>query len=177
MQKRKFIYIFVITALLLCGCSRQNTRVPDNSPTSESTEPSTTVGTNHTTESTVPDNTAESTVPGHTSETNHTAESTVPHSNTDVNNTGVPSESGTVQNHTGTADTISEDDAKQIALDQIPGASVQDIREFKTDYDNGKLQYEGKIYFEEKEYEFEIDAYTGTILEWDVDSINNNTRG
>ena len=66
---------------------------------------------------------------------------------------------------------ISEEKAKKIALDKVPGATEQDIREFKTDYDNSRLEYEGKIYYEQKEYEFEIDGHTGTILEWDEEPI------
>lgn len=72
---------------------------------------------------------------------------------------------------TDAGDNINEDNAKQIALDQVPGATLQDIRKFKSEYDNGKLEYEGKIFYDQKEYEFEIDGYTGTILEWDVEPI------
>lgn len=76
-------------------------------------------------------------------------------------------------NGTGTTDskTITTDEAKQIALSKIPGATDKDIREFKSEYDNSKLQYEGKIYYDKKEYEFEIDGSNGAILEWDVESI------
>lgn len=73
---------------------------------------------------------------------------------------------------TQTAETISEENAKQIALEQVSGATAQDIREFKSDYDHGKLKYEGKIYYQQQEYEFEIDGYNGTILEWDVEPIH-----
>lgn len=65
---------------------------------------------------------------------------------------------------------LSEDDAKQIALSQVPGATEQNILEFHSDYDNGRYHYDGKIFYEQIEYEFEIDASDGTILEWDVDS-------
>lgn len=66
---------------------------------------------------------------------------------------------------------ISEENAKKLALEQVPGATEQDIREFKADYDNSRLEYEGKIYYDQKEYEFEIDGHTGTVLEWDVEPI------
>ena len=69
---------------------------------------------------------------------------------------------------------ITADAAKQIALEQVPGAAAQHIREFESDYDNGKLQYEGKIYYEQTEYEFEIDGHNGEILEWDVEPICGN---
>lgn len=68
-------------------------------------------------------------------------------------------------------DRITEETAKQSALGQVPGATDQDIREFGLEYDNDRPRYEGKIYFDQKEYEFEIDAYTGEIVEWDVETI------
>ena len=64
---------------------------------------------------------------------------------------------------------ISEERAKQIALEKVSGATEQDIREFGLDYDNGKQTYEGKIYYNQKEYE--IDAATGEIREWDEEPI------
>lgn len=70
-------------------------------------------------------------------------------------------------------DTISSDKAKQIALEKVPGAAEKDIKKFKSDYDNGRLEYEGKIYYEQKEYEFEIDGHSGEILEWDEETIHN----
>lgn len=36
---------------------------------------------------------------------------------------------------------------------------------------DGYVLYEGKFFYNELEYEFEIDAQTGRILEWDVESI------
>ena len=66
---------------------------------------------------------------------------------------------------------LSEAEAKKIALDQIPGATEADIREWEVDYDDGRLEYEGAIWFEEMEYEFEIDGYSGAIRDWDVESI------
>lgn len=68
--------------------------------------------------------------------------------------------------------TISKEDAIQIALNQIPGATADNIRKFETDYDNGRLVYDGEIHFEQNEYDFEIDAQNGTILEWDVEPIH-----
>ena len=66
---------------------------------------------------------------------------------------------------------ISESEAKKIALAQVPGAKESDIRGFEIDYDDGRLEYEGSIYFEEMEYEFEIDGYSGAIRSWEVESI------
>ncbi|MDY3710843.1 MAG: PepSY domain-containing protein [Agathobaculum sp.] len=66
---------------------------------------------------------------------------------------------------------ITADAAKDLALAQVPGATRANIREFKTDYDDGRLEYEGKIYYGNMEYEFTIDGYSGSIREWDVESI------
>ena len=66
---------------------------------------------------------------------------------------------------------ISEEEAKKIALAQVPGAKESDIRGFEIDYDDGRLEYEGSIYFEEMEYEFEIDGYSGAIRSWEAESV------
>ena len=66
---------------------------------------------------------------------------------------------------------ISQERAKEIALAQVPGAVLSDIREFETDYDDGRLEYEGKIFYGGMEYEFTIDGYSGAIREWEADSI------
>ena len=59
--------------------------------------------------------------------------------------------------------------AKAIALDMIPGASESDIREIEKEHDDGRLKYEGEIYYDGYEYEFEIDGATGNILKWEID--------
>ena len=62
--------------------------------------------------------------------------------------------------------TISIDDAKAKVLERVPGASAQDIW-IKLDYDDGRLEYEGELYHGGMEYEFKIDAYSGSVLEWE----------
>ena len=71
---------------------------------------------------------------------------------------------------TGTIAGISEEETKNIALAQVPGAVASHIR-IKTDYDDGRLIYEGEIIFQETEYEFEIDVSIGIILDWDIESV------
>lgn len=66
---------------------------------------------------------------------------------------------------------ISEAQAKQIALNKVSGATTSNIYEFKLDRDDGRYKYEGKIIYGTWEYEFEIDANTGNIIEWDRESI------
>lgn len=64
---------------------------------------------------------------------------------------------------------ITADRAKEIALAEVPGASASDIYEFETDRDDGRLEYEGTIYYNGTEYEFTIDGYSGAIRDWDVE--------
>ena len=66
---------------------------------------------------------------------------------------------------------VSEAEAKKIALAQVPGAKESDIRGFKVDYDDGRVEYEGEIIYNEMEYEFEIDGHSGAIRDWDVESV------
>lgn len=66
---------------------------------------------------------------------------------------------------------ISETDAKALALARVSGATGADIVEFKQDYDDGRLIYEGKIIYNNREYEFEIDAATGAVLDWESESV------
>lgn len=65
---------------------------------------------------------------------------------------------------------VSIDTAKQTALSRVPGATASHIR-ITTDYDDGRMVYEGKIIYNAMEYDFEIDASTGNVTEWDVESI------
>lgn len=78
---------------------------------------------------------------------------------------------GYTPSNPGTSTTITEAQAKQIALARVPGATTSNIYEFKLDWDDGRREYEGKIIYQYKEYEFAIDASTGAIIEWDVESI------
>lgn len=66
----------------------------------------------------------------------------------------------------GTANVaVSEEDAKKTALERVPGAAESDLR-MQLEYDDGYYVYEGDIIYEQKEYEFEIDAQTGNFLKW-----------
>ena len=73
---------------------------------------------------------------------------------------------------TGNSATVSEADAKKTALSRVSGATEKDIYEWKLDYDDGRPEYEGKIIYGGTEYEFAIDATSGTVTEWDAESLN-----
>ncbi len=66
---------------------------------------------------------------------------------------------------------ITEEQAKQIAL-QHAGVAQSDIsrERVKQDYDDGRQKFEVSFHVGWKEYEYDIDAATGRILEFDVDN-------
>lgn len=60
---------------------------------------------------------------------------------------------------------VSSEKAIETALAKVPGATENDIR-IELDYDDGRYKYEGDIIYNRVEYDFEIDANSGEILEW-----------
>ena len=66
--------------------------------------------------------------------------------------------------------TIAQDDAINMALAKVPGATQNDIR-LQLEADDGRWLYEGKIVYNNFEYEFEIDATNGTFIKWEQDSV------
>ena len=72
---------------------------------------------------------------------------------------------------TSTGAAISEARAREIALAQVSGAADSNIRKVELDRDDGRLQYEVKIVYNNMEYDFDIDASTGSILSRDVESV------
>lgn len=70
---------------------------------------------------------------------------------------------------TGTANNanvaVTQEQAIETALSRVSGATEQDIR-ISLDHDDGVYKYEGDIIYNGVEYDFEIDANSGMILEW-----------
>ncbi len=60
---------------------------------------------------------------------------------------------------------LSIEEASALALERVPGATQQDLK-IELDYDDAYYKYEGDIIYDQKEYEFEMDANTGEFLEW-----------
>ena len=67
--------------------------------------------------------------------------------------------------------TVCEADAKKTALDRVSGATDKNLYEWKLDYEDGHPEYEGKIIYGGTEYEFTIDAATGSVMEWDAEKV------
>lgn len=71
---------------------------------------------------------------------------------------------------------LTEQEAKQIALQQVPGATENNIVDFRKDMDDTMAEYEGEIHYDGMEYEFSIHAYEGTVLEWDEEPLREMVR-
>ena len=61
---------------------------------------------------------------------------------------------------------ISLEEARDIALARVEGATASNIS-IELDHDDGWYVYEGEIFYNGMEYEFEIDADSGNILKWE----------
>lgn len=61
---------------------------------------------------------------------------------------------------------ISLEEARDIALARVEGATASNIS-IELDEDDGWYVYEGEIFYNGMEYEFEIDADSGNILKWE----------
>lgn len=66
---------------------------------------------------------------------------------------------------------VDEATAKQTVLNKVPGATAANIYEWKLDFDDGRWEYDGKIVYNQMEYDFTVDASSGAVTEWDVESI------
>lgn len=79
-------------------------------------------------------------------------------------------QSGSQNNNQNNSGLISEKKASKIALGQVDGATESDLR-IHQDTDDGRTVYEGSIIYNEMEYEFEIDAQSGDIIDWSSESV------
>ncbi|MGO5022030.1 PepSY domain-containing protein [Lawsonibacter sp. LCP25S3_G6] len=77
----------------------------------------------------------------------------------DIENYSIPSASQS-------GDYISKEKAQQLAQAKAPNATLVKL-EF--DYDDGRAIYEGELRDGRTEYDFEIDAVTGSFLKWEQD--------
>lgn len=67
---------------------------------------------------------------------------------------------------------LTQQQARELAFSQVPGAGQADLYEFKVDIDDGRMLYEGEIIYNGMEYDFEIDAYSGAIRSWDSEPLD-----
>ncbi|MBQ1258067.1 MAG: PepSY domain-containing protein [Clostridia bacterium] len=61
---------------------------------------------------------------------------------------------------------ISVSRAKAAVTERHPGAKIAEI---ELDFEGGKYVYEGEAYLNGREYDFEVDAATGSLIKWKLD--------
>lgn len=67
---------------------------------------------------------------------------------------------------------IPAEEAKAIALGEVPGAAAAHITKAELDYDDGAAVYEIEIVYEGVEYDFEISASSGKIVKQDREALD-----
>ncbi len=70
-----------------------------------------------------------------------------------------------------TSEFVSEENVKKMIFMLIEGSSDKDIRKLKKEMDDGRWKYDVEVIYNGMEYEFEIDAKTGEILNFESESI------
>lgn len=75
------------------------------------------------------------------------------------------------------AQEISEDEALSIAMDAAGVDSIGAMDDFELDTDDGRQYYEFEFVTDGVEYDFEIDANTGEVLDLDIDGVDAPTGG
>ena len=89
-------------------------------------------------------------------------------SNQDNNNQSI--NQGINQNNLNNEGSISEEQAKEIALKHAGLANDQvSLKRVELDFDNGVQVYEVEFYYNNVEYSYEINANTGDILKYEQD--------
>ena len=90
--------------------------------------------------------------------------------NVDTSNTAISQESTTSKNNINT--NITEEKAKEIALKHA-NLSANQVQYLNAhlDYDDGMQVYDVNFYANNVEHSYEIDAQTGNIVSYDVDSM------
>lgn len=63
-------------------------------------------------------------------------------------------------------DFISVSQAKSAVTSSHPGAKITEI---ELDFEGGKYVYEGEAYLNGREYDFKVDAKTGSLIKWKLD--------
>ncbi len=66
--------------------------------------------------------------------------------------------------------TVSEESVRQTVLAKVPGATEDNLR-MRLERDDGRELYEGTIVYNDMKYDFEVDAYSGAIREWEAESV------
>ncbi len=82
----------------------------------------------------------------------------------DTNTQNTDTQNNTAQARKETA-AYSIEDAKKAVLNRVEGAAENNLR-INLETDDGLSVYDGELIYDQKEYDFEINANTGEFLEW-----------
>lgn len=183
MNRIKYKITMIAICLLLSFTACTNTghgAAEESSPAGTAGSQTAQSGTEDSTESR-PDSTVESSTEG-TSEAaagtgaDHTSEATTERSAESTSEaaagTGAEgtSEAAAGSSRKGRQDgLLTMDEAIAIVIKRVKGATATDIKSIELDHEDGRWQYEGELVFKGIEYEFEIDAQNGNILDWEID--------
>ena len=103
------------------------------------------------------------------SSSNTSSSSSSNKSSSSSSNKSSSSSSKNSSSSSSSSDLIGTSKAKEIALNKAGGGRVVSI---KLDREDGRQVYEGEVHDSKYEYEFEIDAKTGKIREWDKERLD-----
>ena len=92
-------------------------------------------------------------------------------SNTESNKTQTVTQNNDTQTNTQTTDKITEEKAKEIMLNKVPGAT---ILEFSYDEDEVAPKYYGMLIKYNSEYEIDVDSRSGNIIKFEQEDISTN---
>lgn len=67
---------------------------------------------------------------------------------------------------------LTKDAVREIALAKVPGAKAEHVVKLKLDHDDGRTVYEVEIVYNNTEYEMEIDAVDGTVLDFESEAVH-----
>ena len=65
---------------------------------------------------------------------------------------------------------ITKEQAMNIVLARVKGATKKNFVKINLEREKNRLVYDGDLVYKGKEYDFEIDAKTGNVLEWKVEN-------
>ncbi len=65
---------------------------------------------------------------------------------------------------------ITKEQAMNIVLARVKGATKKNFVKINLEREKNRLVYDGDLIYKGKEYDFEIDAKTGKVLEWKVEN-------
>ena len=82
---------------------------------------------------------------------------------------GQPNAAGQSGAAQGTTGYLTMEQGRQKVAERIPGVDPANVY-IKEDYDDGRLKYEGEVYYNQTKYEFELDAATGAFTDWEEET-------